>query len=103
MTQLERYAQMMKVNLGKVKATIALHVGSTGSVLAQTVQGRVEAIDIHYEVESTDEPERIAGLLRNARNGCYARQTVARPEIFNDTVNVNGKPFNVHDYPRPSR
>ena len=45
MTQLERYAQMMKVNLGKVKATIALHVGSTGSVLAQTVQGRVEAID----------------------------------------------------------
>ncbi len=66
MTQLERYAQMMKVNLGQVKAHIALHVATEGSVLAQTVQARADKLVIHYEVESTDEPAKVAGLMRNA-------------------------------------
>jgi uncharacterized OsmC-like protein len=103
MTQLERYAQMMKVNLGSVKAHVALHVAAEGSVLAQTVKARGEKIAIHYDVESPDDPARIAGVIRNARNGCYVRQTIDRPEIFEDTITLNGQPFNVYDYPPPSR
>lgn len=103
MTQLERYAQMMKVNLGTVKATIGFSVSSQGSVLAQTVQAKADKIVIHYDVESTDSPERVAGLLRNARNGCYARQSIGRPELFEDTINLNGQPFDLAAYPPPSR
>ncbi len=103
MTQIERYAQMMKVKLENVRAKITLSVGVEGSVLAQTVQARAEKIEVHYEVESQDEPARIAGLMRNARNGCYVRQTINNPGLFHDTMNLNGQSFNLDDYPPPSR
>jgi hypothetical protein len=103
MTQIERYAQMMKVRLGKVQARIALHVGAEGSVLAQTVRARAEKNEIHYDVESPDEPAKLAGLMRNARNGCYVRQTIGRPELFHDTITLNGQPFNPDSYLPPSR
>ncbi len=103
MTQLERYAQMMKVDLKKAQAHIALHVGAEGSVLAQTVQARADKIEIHYELESDESPERIAGLIRNARNGCYVRQTMYRPGLFHDSINLNGQPFDPADYPPPNR
>ena len=94
---------MMKVNLGRVRAHIAYRVSAEGSVLAQTVQARANSIQIHYDIESTDEPARVAGLIRNARNGCYVRQTITRPGLFHDTINLNGEPFNLDDYPPPSR
>ena len=94
---------MMKVNLGQVKANIGFSVSSEGSVLAQTVQAKADKIIIHYDMESTDSPERVAGLMRNARNGCYARQSFGRPELFEDTINLNGQPFSMDDYPAPSR
>ncbi len=103
MTQLERYAQMMKVELGPVRARIGFSVASEGSVLRQTVRARAEKIVIHYDLESGETPERVAGLLRNARNGCYARQSIGRPELFEDTVNLNGAPFELEDYPPPGR
>ena len=102
MTQLERYAQMMKVDLGGVKATIAYSVTAEGSVLAQTVRARADRIAIHYDVESSDSPERVAGLMRNARNGCFARQSIGRPELFEDTATLNGEPFDMEDYPAPA-
>ena len=79
---------MMKVEVTNVTATIALHVASEGSVLAQTVQARANKIEIHYEIESSNTPAEVAGLLRNARNGCYVRQTIADPKLFHDTVHL---------------
>ena len=70
---------MMKVDLGRVKASIAYSVTAEGSVLAQTVRARADKIAIHYDVESADAPERVAGLMRNARNGCFARQSIGQP------------------------
>ncbi len=102
MTQIERYAQMMKVHVDSVKGSIGLHVGAEGSVLRQTVKARADRIDVHYDVESQEEPSKVAGVLRNARNGCYVRQSVARPDLFNDTMTLNGAPFNLEDYPPPS-
>ncbi len=94
---------MMKINLGEVKAHIAYGFSAQGSVLAQTVQARAEKIEVHYDVESQDEPAKIAGLMRNARNGCYVRQTINNPGLFHDTMNLNGQSFNLDDYPPPSR
>ena len=94
---------MMKVELEDVKAKVVLHVGAEGSVLAQTVQARGDGIDVHFEIKSSEEPAKLAGLIRNARNGCYVRQSIHRPGLFNDTINVNGQPFNLEDYPPPAR
>ena len=94
---------MMKVSLGKVQAHISLNVGAEGSVLAQTIQARADKIEIHYEIESEEEPAKLAGVIRNARNGCYVRQTIGRPELFHDTITLNGQPFSTDDYPAPAR
>ena len=102
MTQFERYAQMMKVHFDSVKGSIGLHVGVEGSVLRQTVKARADRIEIHYDIESQEEPAKVAAVLRNARNGCYARQTINRPELFHDTLNLNGRPFDIDDYPSPT-
>ena len=102
MTQIERYAQMMKVHFDSVKGSVGLHVGSEGSVLRQTVKARADRIDVHYDIESQEEPAKVAGVLRNARNGCYVRQSVARPDLFIDTLTLNGAPFNLDVYPPPS-
>ena len=91
----------MRVDLGQVKGRIGYSVTAEGSVLAQTIQARVAKIVIHYDMESRDSPDRVAGLMRNARNGCFARQSIGQPELFEDTINLNGEPFNMDDYPPP--
>ncbi len=94
---------MMKVSLGKVRAHVELSVGAEGSVLAQTIKARADKIVIRYDIESDEEPAKLAGLIRNARNGCYVRQTIGNPEIFDDTITLNGQPFDMEDYPPPTR
>ena len=86
---------MMKVSLGKVQAHIELNVGVEGSVLAQTIKARADKIVIRYDIESDEEPAKLAGLIRNARNGCYVRQTIGNPEIFDDSITLNGEPFDL--------
>ena len=61
----------------------------------------MDKIEVRYELESEEDPGKVAGLMRNARNGCFVRQTVGRPEIFQDTISLNGNPFNLDDYPAP--
>ena len=78
-------------------------MGAEGSVLAQTIQAQADKIVVHFDLESTEEPARVAGLVRNARNGCFVRQTIGRPELFEDTLSLNGQPFNPDDYPAPRR
>ena len=92
---------MMKVDIGQVKANVGFSVSSEGSVVRQTVQAKADKIAIHYDVTSDESPERVAGLMRNARNGCYARQSFGRPELFDDTINLNGQPFDLDNYPAP--
>ena len=94
---------MMKVSVDRVRAHISLSVGAEGSVLAQTIQARADKIEISYEIESPEPPDRIAGLVRNARNGCYVRQTIGRPELFHDTITLNGRPLDMNAYPPPAR
>ena len=94
---------MMKVKLDSVRASVALSVAADGSVLAQTVRARAEKIEVHYEVESSEEPAKVAGLIRNSRNGCYVRQTIDRPGLFHDTMTLNGEAFNPDDYSPPQR
>ena len=79
---------MMKVDLGQVRAKIGYSVTAEGSVLAQTIQARIDRIAIHYDIESADTPERVAGLMRNARNGCFARQSIGQPR----TLRGHGQP-----------
>ena len=85
----------MKVTIGNVKAHVAVHFGLDGSVLAGTIQASAPKVVTSYEIESPDPEERVAAVLRNARNGCWVRAAVANPTPFEDVIHLNGKQFNL--------
>jgi hypothetical protein len=97
MTQIERYSQLMKVNISKVKAHVAVHLDISGSVLAGTIKAGAPKVVTSYEIESPDDPAKVASVLRNARNGCWVRAAVSNPVPFEDTLTLNGKVFDLND------
>jgi hypothetical protein len=52
------------------------------------------------EIESDDNPARIAALLRNAEGGCYAQSALQQPVPVTGTAMFNGEPFDYTAYPR---
>jgi len=78
---------------------VAIHFDIRGSVLAETIQTGCQKVITHYDIESPDDPARIAAVLRNARNGCWVRAAVANPVSFEDTTTVNGQAFDVNALP----
>ena len=93
MTQIARYAQFKKVEFTSVKGYIKLNLTMTGSVLAETIDAGASSVETEFVVESDADPETIRSILRNARRGCWARQMIAKPIQFNDSVTLNGQRF----------
>ena len=83
----------MKVDISSVKAHVTVHFGLEGSVLAGTIQASAPKVETSYEIESPDDRERVAAVLRNARNGCWVRAAVANPTPFEDSSTLNGEPI----------
>ncbi len=83
----------MKVDITSVKAHVAVHFGLQGSVLAGTIQASAPKVETSYEIESPDERDKVAAMLRNARNGCWVRAAVANPTPFEDKSTLNGQPI----------
>ncbi len=94
---------MMKVNITKARVHVSGHFRAEGSVLGQTVQGFCDGFETRLEVESDEPPERLAGVIRNAENGCYILQTIRHPVPVQTEVTVNGEAFDVEAYPAPPR
>jgi len=95
MTQIARYAHYLHVPIKSVKGSIRLNLTVQGSVLAQTIDAGAETIETNFEIESDADPEKLKMVLKNARNGCWARQIAARPVPFKDTMTVNGQKYEV--------
>ena len=83
----------MKVEISSVKAHVAVHFGLQGSVLAGTIQASAPQVETSYDIESPDDKDKVAAMLRNARNGCWVRAAVANPTPFSDKSTLNGKPI----------
>ena len=85
----------MKVNITKVRAEVAVHFDISGSVLAGTILADAPKVETRYEMESPDDPAKVAALLRNAKNGCWVRAAVINPTPFEETLTLNGQPFSL--------
>ena len=90
---------MMKIGFNKVRAHIVGHFSVSGSVLNNTIAGNCEKIEIDYQIESEDDPARVAALLTNARKGCFIRQAVSGGVLIADTLSLNGEAFDFYSYP----
>lgn len=95
MTQIARYAHYLHVPIKSVKGSISLTITAAGSILAQTIEAGGEGVETNFQIESDADPEKLRMVLKNARNGCYARQMVAKPVPFKDTMTVNGQTYEV--------
>ena len=100
LTQLVRYGRMLKVDFTKASCRVSAHWTSQGSVFAGTISSTCHAVETVVELESDDDPARIAALIRNAEGGCYAQATLQQPVPVTGTALVNGKPFDYTQYPR---
>lgn len=93
------YASMLGVEIEDA----TMHVAGTwkieGSVYRQTRKAVMERVATSLEVRSDADPARLAAVLRNASNGCFAEQAIRNPVPIDETLQVNGKPFAIDDYP----
>ncbi len=91
----------MKVPITKARVKILAKYRQEGSVLAQTIEAWCAGVETHLEVESPAPPEKVAGVIRNAENGCFAIQAVRRPSPVHTTVSLNGQALDLESSPRP--
>ena len=100
LTQLVRYGRMLKVSLKRARCRVKAHWTSEGSVFAGTISSTCHGVETFVEVESDDDPARVAALLRNAEGGCYAQSALQQPVQVTGRATVNGQPFDYQAYPR---
>ncbi|MBI4190535.1 MAG: hypothetical protein HY525_08350 [Betaproteobacteria bacterium] len=84
---------MMKISVTKASVRVRYRLFVGGSVLKGTVFCRLDGVDTHLSVESDAPPDKLAHLIRNAKNGCFAEALIVQSAPLNSTVEVNGKPF----------
>jgi hypothetical protein len=85
MTQVARYGRMLKVNVTKMTMRVSARFRVTGSVLNDTVEGEMLGANTTLELESSDPPEHVAKVIRNAERGCFVRQALIK------AVPISGK------------
>ena len=84
---------MMKIAVKKASVKVRFRKFLGGSVLKGTVYNRWDGVDTHLAIESDAPQDKLAHLIRNAKNGCFAEGLIVQPVPLNSTVEVNGKPF----------
>jgi organic hydroperoxide reductase OsmC/OhrA len=90
MTQIGRYGHMLKVQIGNVRMRVTARYRVDGSVLADTVRAQLLGVETHLDLESPDEPDQVAKVVRTAENGCFVMQALKNPVPIQGTVTLNG-------------
>ena len=90
---------MMKMTVTKASCKVRFRKFLGGSVLKGTVFNRWDGVDTHLSIESDAPPEKLAHLIRNAKNGCFAEGLITQSVPLNSTVEVNGKAFGIDGIP----
>ena len=93
MTQVARYGHMLKVTVTKMTMRVSARFSVTGSVLNDTVEGEMLGAETTLELESSDPPERVAKVIRNAERGCFVRQALIKPVPLSAKTLLNGRPL----------
>jgi len=84
---------MMKIEVKNARVKVRFRKILGGSVLKGTVFNKWEGVDTHLSLESDAPPEKLAHLIRNAKNGCFAEGLIVQSVPLTSTVEVNGEPF----------
>ena len=101
MTQIGRYGHMLKVEIEKVRMKVTVRYRVEGSVLANSVKGQCLGVEAELQLESKEDPAKVARVVRNAENGCFVHQALTNPVPVQGTVVLNGSEIKVDQLFRP--
>ncbi|MBT3352553.1 MAG: hypothetical protein HOC91_13815 [Nitrospinaceae bacterium] len=82
---------MMKTPFKKASCRVEFDYFLRGSVLKSTVDSGCTAVRTHFVVESDESEERVAAVIRNAKQGCFAERMVETAVPLSSTVELNGR------------
>lgn len=91
---------MLKTHIEKAKVLVTARFKNEGSVLRETVRAEGLGVETRCEITSTETPEKIAKVLRNAEAGCYVIQTIRHPTKVKSVYSLNGASFDPESYPK---
>ncbi len=91
---------MMKITVTNASVKVRFRKLLGGSVLKGTVFCRWDGVDTHLAIESDAPRDKLAHLIRNAKNGCFAEGLIVQSVPLNSTIEVNGKPFTIEGITR---
>ena len=90
MTQVTRYGHMLKVTVNGMRMRVTARYRVDGSVLNDTIQGRMLGAETALEIDSPDPPDRVARVVRNAERGCFVMQALQSPVPVTGRTFLNG-------------
>ncbi len=89
---------MLKTPIDKAKVYVTARFKNEGSVLRETVQAESLGVETRCEITSSEAPEKIAKVVRNAEAGCYVIQTIRKPTEVKSEYRLNGAAFDATAY-----
>jgi hypothetical protein len=90
MTQVSRYGHMLKVKVNGMRMRVKASYRVDGSVLNDTIQGRMLGAETTLEIDSPDPPDLVARVVRNAERGCFVMQALLNPVPVTGRTLLNG-------------
>jgi len=81
---------MLKVTVKGMRMRVTARYQVDGSVLDDTIQGRMLGAETTLESDSPDPPERVAKVVHNAERGCFVLQALQHPGPVTGRTLLNG-------------
>ena len=83
----------MKLELKQVHVDQVMRFFRKGSILGGTIQSGSLGIEVRVDVESDEPGDKIAHLVRVARESCFTHGAIANPVPVDTNVRLNGQPL----------
>jgi len=84
---------MLKVTVNGMRMRVTARYRVDGSVLNDTIQGRMLGAETTLEIDSPDPPAQVARVVRNAERGCFVMQALLQPVPITGRTVLNGAPL----------
>lgn len=82
---------MLHLNIKKAKVTVKTNFWGGGSLVAETIHTSCSGVESRLEIDSEEDPSKIAKLVRVAEAGCYVIQTLRNPTPVSFQASLNGQ------------